>query len=790
MDSQALGVPNSTAAVLGVGDSVVDVQYSPDGRWLAAVNGMMIILIDAITLQQRAVLIQDDVNFPSHIRSITFSPNSKLLVSVSEARRLAFWDVQAAARCPAFLHDGEPLDQFTPMGFSPDGRLLALFRTGSPPYEILIWDMVRQMIQTTIRLDGDIFLPIEFNRDGTVLAVFVRNIASGEEEQNLTLWNTHTGRHLATSRVNGVSVQSATFRPDGKVLVGIVNDIGMNILTSWDGHTGVQLGIHEEEIQLIAYSPDGEICAKARRNGTIELRKVANPFDGPENGELLHTLKTIGLLLFSPDSNFLAVNGNDEIEIWDIQRGALHRTFPREDFSAVAFSPDSRTFIVAEVNKGLLSWNVEDGTSNALIPIGSGDALSFSRDGGTIILAQPRSQDIALTRWNAGTGRQKNTREVTLDAPAYQTTSKVLSSHGQFMALGQHGSLSVWNTATGDRLRIWREPQISYGSMVFSPDNRFLATTHYNSTSQAHSIAVWEIAGGVKYRQFQSPLSATLAFSPDGDTLAVGDGNSLRAEGTAGTIVLWNVHTGDITRVLSGHEPTVRSLAFSPDGRTLASGGGLRVLPAGFDSTVRLWDVSTGEERHVLTEHRGVIETLRFSPDGRLLASGSNDRTVKLWLVPEGKELYTFGGRSESPEFLAFSPDGGRLAIAASDVLVWNLAELFDTFPPTTAEMQTVPLVSQSALLPNFPNPFNPETWLPYILHRDADVQISVYDVQGNSVRFLEFGHRVAGSYDRHCNAAYWDGRNDAGEQVTSGIYFYTLQAGGFRATRKMVLTR
>ena len=95
-----------------------------------------------------------------------------------------------------------------------------------------------------------------------------------------------------------------------------------------------------------------------------------------------------------------------------------------------------------------------------------------------------------------------------------------------------------------------------------------------------------------------------------------------------------------------------------------------------------------------------------------------------------------------------------------------------------------------SALLPNYPNPFNPETWIPYQLATASDVQISIYDMRGMLVRQLDLGHRPVGLYKNRSRAAYWDGRNDLGESVASGVYFYTLTAGDFAATRKMLILK
>ena len=96
----------------------------------------------------------------------------------------------------------------------------------------------------------------------------------------------------------------------------------------------------------------------------------------------------------------------------------------------------------------------------------------------------------------------------------------------------------------------------------------------------------------------------------------------------------------------------------------------------------------------------------------------------------------------------------------------------------------------KTALLPNFPNPFNPETWIPYHLSKDAEVTLSIYALNGTLVRTLDIGYHTAGRYENRSQAAYWDGTNQFGEKVASGIYFYTLTAGEYTATRKMLITK
>ena len=120
-----------------------------------------------------------------------------------------------------------------------------------------------------------------------------------------------------------------------------------------------------------------------------------------------------------------------------------------------------------------------------------------------------------------------------------------------------------------------------------------------------------------------------------------------------------------------------------------------------------------------------------------------------------------------------------NLVDATSQQGILFLEQLLSVLPP-----------NETALLANYPNPFNPETWIPYQLSNPSDVRLTVYSATGEVVRSFDLGHQAAGVYDSQSRAAYWDGTNDSGETVASGIYFYTLIAGDFSATRKMLVRK
>ena len=101
-----------------------------------------------------------------------------------------------------------------------------------------------------------------------------------------------------------------------------------------------------------------------------------------------------------------------------------------------------------------------------------------------------------------------------------------------------------------------------------------------------------------------------------------------------------------------------------------------------------------------------------------------------------------------------------------------------------------IAIPNHTRLLPNYPNPFNPETWIPFQLADDANVQLNIFEVSGNHVRSIDLGLTLAGSYvDRH-RAIYWNGRTDLGEHVSSGIYFVQLMTNNTSETRRMVILK
>ena len=196
---------------------------------------------------------------------------------------------------------------------------------------------------------------------------------------------------------------------------------------------------------------------------------------------------------------------------------------------------------------------------------------------------------------------------------------------------------------------------------------------------------------------------------------------------------------------------------------------------------------------------------------------GQNNADINGDGLVDVADLVLVAGAIEDPG-VVFSVDSQRLAmLSLADIQGWlTQAQGLDLSDAMLKrgiiflkQLQVALIPKETVLLPNYPNPFSIETWIPYHLAHAADVTLTIYDIEGALVRQLNLGHQAVGIYSAPTRAAYWDRRNSLGELVGSGIYFYQLRAtfnsdhsdgfqasqletvaGDYSATRKMVILK
>ncbi len=446
-----------------------------------------------------------------------------------------------------------------------------------------------------------------------------------------------------------------------------------------------------------------------------------------------------------------------------------------------------------------------------------------------VTLLASGSLDGTVKLWDVATRRNIATFEghtLPVFSVAFSSDGTVLAS-----ASGNH-HVKLWDVATRRNIATLEGHTWVVSSVVFSPvDATLLASGSYDDT-----VKLWDVATRRNITTFEGHSGKTsVAFSPIDATLL--------ASGSRAGIVMWDVATRRNITTFEQPHPQVISMSFSPDGTVLASGA--------TDHAIKLWDLTTGINFATFWQP-SVAASVSFSPDGTVLASGSynafgasHDRTVELWdtaiaeteLSPISADVNSDGNVNVLDLILIASNlgqsgrndadvNGDRVVSILDLVLAAGMFEAAAAAAPAQSQVpETLTTVevrgwltdakelevrdpvtrrgivvlqhllvsltpTETELLANYPNPFNPETWIPYRLAEDADVSLTIYDVNGALVRTIDVGHQSAAVYESRSKATYWDGRNRFGEQVASGVYFYSLSAGDFSATRKMLILK
>ena len=592
-------LPEDAKARLGKGD-IADIQYSPDGKFLAVAGGIGIWLYD-VTIHQEASLITADT---SPVWQLAFSPDGRILASGNADGNITLYDRITGTEKTLI---GRNTEYITSLAFSPDGKILA---SSNREGTIRLWDAITGEAKSTLMNEAGHNL--SFTPDGDTLVI----VSSGDK---ISLWNSDTGEHKKTFAMHPDCAAIGTaFSPDGKtVAVGSVN----GTVYLYDINTGelkMILSEHKDHVINLAFSPDGKILATTSYGDeTICLWDVHTGAHRIIRTEHPRNVGSGGLT-FSPDGKTLASGSRDgTIRFWDAHTGVAKKVFTghSQEVRSIAFNPNG-DIIASGCASGIIRlWDV---VTRQLIrtlndpkngQINSAYSIVFSADGKTVFCGT----DDGIHLWNAHTSEHKKM----LTGHTDWVNTMALSSGGNILASGSADTtIRLWDAHTGEHKRTLIGHKKSINSIAFSPDGTILASAGVGGT-----VRLWDVATGKNKMALMGHKKyvESVSFSPDGRTLASGDGS--------GIIHLWNIDTGKIKMTVTLDPVTdgIYSLAFSPDGRTLASGCAA--------ATIRLWDAHTGEHKKTLMHHTAWVESIAFSPDGKTLVSGSPDGTVLLWKV-------------------------------------------------------------------------------------------------------------------------------------------------------------
>ncbi|MBT2232125.1 AAA family ATPase [Nonomuraea sp. NEAU-A123] len=662
-------------AVLSTRDGYVSsVAFSPDGRVLASGSHGggegWVRLWDPATGKQIGHALHDP---DGRVRSVAFSPDGHTLATASsnEAGENAegwvrLWDPATGKQIGHALHD--PDGRVWSVAFSPDGHTLATASSrsspGSPDIEgwVRLWDPASgKRIGPPLHVPGSGVSSVAFSPDGRILAgAGGHSIGDDGSEGWIRLWDPATGKQIGpTLRDPDGRVNSVDFSPDGRTLAS-GSGASNGWVRLWDPATGKQTGPTlrdpDGRVNSVDFSPDGRTLASGSgaSNGWVRLW---DPAGGEQIGPALRDPDgAVASVAFSPDGKTLASathsfidnGGLGWVRLWGPATGRqIGPTLqePDGDVSSLAFSPDGRTLASAS------SRDTSDG-----------DSIE-----GWIRL------------WDPATGKQTgpamHNPDGEVSSVAFSPDGRILAGAGGH-SIGDDGSegwIRLWDPATGKQIGpTLRDPDGRVNSVDFSPDGRTLASGSDSIVSDTEGwIRLWDPATGKQTGPAMHDPDgkvSSVAFSPDGKTLASASSGSGGGENIEGWIRLWDPATGKQTGPAM-HDPDgkVSSVAFSPDGGTLASGSGAS------GGWVRLWDRATGKQAGpALRDPDGSVTSVTFNPDGRTLASASGrvkadintaEGWIRLWDRATGRQI---GPALHDPVGYAvsavFSPDGHTLA--------------------------------------------------------------------------------------------------------------------------------
>ena len=335
-------------------------------------------------------------------------------------------------------------------------------------------------------------------------------------------------------------------------------------------------------------------------------------------------------------------------------------------------------------------------------------------------------------------------------------------------------SIGMRYTSSGLSWRGGFEHDATIDGIAIADDGDHLVSTGYDR------LVVWNVDDP------SAELKEEFTMNLDGDRWPVNDIAMSESDYIFVADGQWTEKWGRITgykfRMDSGDDEYIFSLDHEA--------GYIASSCAGF---IDIWSLNNGSFIRTLWMPDGdrgnYAPGLAFSKDARYVAAAIyGSKTLHVWNRSSGSriETHTMG---ENPWALAFSPNSNFIAVGSTEgrIYIFNNRDVAGAPANTTVEN---PNPEQTTLLANYPNPFNPETWIPYQLAEPAEVTVTIHAADGKRIRTLDLGQRQAGVYQSKEHAAYWDGKNEQGEPVASGVYFYTLKAGEFSATKKMLIRK
>ena len=623
---------------------------------------------------------------------------------------------------------------------------------------------------------------------------------------------------IATLEGHTEEVASVAFSPDGTLLASGSWDDTVKL---WDVSTERQIAtLPSTEPSLVAFSPDGKTLAVGTWDHTVELWDVATQ---ERVATLGHEVVVSYTVSFSPDGKTLAVGTWDHtVELWDVATQERIATLGHGAVvNAVSFSPDGTLLASGSRDGAVKLWDVA--AQERIATLGHGavvDAVSFSPDG---TLLASGSWDGTVKLWDVATRDQiailkHHTNGLYNGGP---TSASFSASDGALLATkGNSGTVILWDVLTREKIvTFWHTDGIT--SMSFSPDGTTLAAGGVDGTILLWNIeqipriphSLTKVSGdgqeGLVGAQLAEPF-VVLVLDEDGEavagvvvTFSVTAGGGMLSSTTDADPCTIESSTSSITVTTDANGHAAARLTLGSDPRTnavsaIVKGRGLG--PISFIATAAEQAMPHSLTKVCGDSQEGMVDILLDEPfvvsvvdeDGAAMAGVVVSFAVTAGGGTLSAATATTDANGRAATRLTLGSDAGTNTVSATVEGLESVtftatgqespfASLFDLFQSG----KLVALPDSPQLAQNAPNPFNSQTVLSYFLHAPGPAHVEVFALNGQRVAVLRQGPQQAG-YHR----LRWNGRDDAGRPVASGMYLYRLVTDEVVLTRKLILLR
>ena len=713
----------------------------------------LVVFISGIAVQETFAQTKLYDLYPGSV-SVAFSPNGQYIATGDTDGYLRLWEVSSGENIYYRSLGGEVAG----VAFSPDGRYIAADGVGGSVRAVLL----------------------EASTGGEVLRADLADAAN--------------------------AIHSVAFSSNERY-VAVGDNIGYAYLLDVNDGSWTAWTYSQDELYAVAFSPNGEYLVTGDSDGYARLWEVSTWWGDADdlNVQSVELGGNVKAVAFSPNGKYLAADGYDgndsNVTIYDVvsDRVVQHIELGNNHPNVLTFSPDGQYLAVGGTDPEIIIYRIgteeitlttqitEEKTIQVTSEVRD---LAWNPDGDLISDGRAVYRTL-LPSWDDSLGIRLTLPEDFISEVAFGPNTTYFIWNVQFPKFIGVAETDVIYRDCTITLDLEGVPDNSLSDRLFSnlleyirqAEKRILPInpTLFMAKEFAINSGILDVFPD-EPQYFMFPLKTAAERSSDVEKEA--NESLLIAAGThlvgliplAGDLLSLGITFGSIEykRVLAIDEilrsimdPQIRLTNSTYDpGRPNDQLKFVLILPKRV-TTVKI----KVEQQYSLESEVSDRIPRRNTPTYTATREGTWDL-----------EYGTFAAPRAQPIALADYPPFQLLPPEIQDSLLRHFS--------TVVNSKELLIPEETSLLPNYPNPFNPETWIPYQLAEPADVTVTIYAVDGKVVRTLALGHQPVGIYQGKNRAAHWDGKNALGESVTSGVYFYTLKAGDFTVTRKMLIRK